>query len=41
VRIELVLVDGPKGRQVRQLQANAIHAVPQWLADNHPADPRS
>jgi hypothetical protein len=40
VRIELVLVDGPEGRQLRQLQADAIREVLKWFAD-HPANPPS
>lgn len=38
VRIELVLVDGAEGRQLRQIQADAIRAVLKWFAD-HPAKP--
>ncbi len=43
VRVELVLVDGPDGKRLRQLQAAAIREALRWFAEHpqQPADPDS
>jgi len=38
VRVELVLVDGPDGKRLRQLQAAAIREALRWFAE-HPQQP--
>lgn len=38
VRVELVLVNGPEGKYLRQRQAEAMREALRWIAE-HPVDP--